>query len=300
MSTFRNFHAGEAQIQAESGVDTAAYDANVDQPFQPELNDSEVRFVDKRTFSVAASLDQHARPWASPMIGAANQLFVVEDRTTVRIRPRRIEGDPLFENVDKQGTMGVLYINPALRRRAKSLGRGTVETDGSITYRMHRMFGLCPKYIFKRAHELSDDDSRTGPPPTSASRLDELDRSQLEHADTAFLASHSEAHGTDPTHRGGPPGFITVVDDTTIEMPDYIGNGMYQTLGNLVLDDRIGFMILDFTSGRLLQLTGRGSVRPASPSGVETNRVLRIEIDEVRSSVANIGTWTDLEAYPIP
>jgi len=303
MTSYNNFHAGEAQLQAESGIDTAEYDASVDQPFQPELNSSEVKFVGKRTFSVAASLDEQSRPWASPLIGAANELFVVEDATTVRVSPRRIDGDPLYDNLAAQGSMGILYINPAIRRRAKSLGTGTVEADGAITYRMHRMFGICPKYIFKRDHEVSPADApgdAAGDASSSGSdRLDDLDRTQLTTTDTAFLASHS-THGTDPTHRGGPAGFITVVDDTTIEMPDYLGNGMFQTLGNLVLDDHIGFMTLDFETGRLLQITGRGSIRPAVASGVSTDRVLRISIDEVRRSVANVGTWTDREAYPLP
>ncbi len=297
--TYRNFHAGEAQLQAESGIDTAEFDAAVDQPFRPELNGSEERFINKRTFSVAASIDELFRPWASPLIGASSHLFVVENPTTVRVTPRRIDGDPLFDNLTIHESMGVLYINPAIRRRAKSLGKGTLEANGSITYRMHRMFGLCPKYIFKREHQVADTDVRDGQLPTSSSVLNKTDRIQLGDADTAFLASHSNNHGTDPTHRGGPPGFIKVVNDTTIEMPDYIGNGMFQTLGNLVLDDRIGFTTLDFETGRLLQLTGRGSVLATDPSGVHTNRILRIDIDEVRRSVANIGTWTDLEAYPV-
>lgn len=300
MTTYRNFHAGEAQIQAESGIDTAAYDLGVDQSFQPELNNSEVKFVGKRTFSVAASIDGQSRPWASPLIGAAGELFVVEDLTTVRVAPRRIEGDPLFDNLSARDSMGVLYFNPAIRRRAKSLGKGTVESDGSITYRMHRMFGLCPKYIFKRDHEIADSDTRSGGAPTISAHVNDRDQTQLEATDTVFLASRSQAHGTDPTHRGGPPGFITVVDRDTIEMPEFIGNGMFQTLGNLVLDDRIGFMTLDFATGRLLQLTGRGSVHAASASGVQTSRVLRIQIDEIRRSIANIGTWTDREAYPTP
>jgi len=300
MTTYKNFHAGEAHLQAQSGIDTAAYDADVDQPFLPELNSSEVKFVNKRTFSVAASIDEQSRPWASPLIGAPNELFVVKDATTVRVAPRRVDGDPLFDNLDAQGSMGILYINPAIRRRAKSLGTGTVENDGTITYRMHRMFGLCPKYIFKRDHEVSAADTQVGDDPSTSARLDDLDHAQLAATDTVFLASHSTAHGTDPTHRGGPPGFITVLDDATIEMPDYLGNGMFQTLGNLVLDDRVGFMALDFATGRLLQLTGRGSIEHTTAAGVRTDRVLRISIDEVRRSVANIGTWTDREAYPIP
>lgn len=302
MNPFKNFHEGEARMQAEYGINTAEYDQDVDQPFQPELNSSEVKFVNKRSFSIAASLDEDGRPWASPLVGAPGELFVVEDATTVRIRPRLAEGDPLIPNIRATGQMGVLYFNPAIRRRAKSLGTGVVEADGSITYRMHRMFGLCPKYIFKRSHDLSAApvSSAVVEAPTSAPRLSELDRQQLGSADTIFLASRSEANGTDGTHRGGPPGFVTVLDETTLSIPDYLGNGMFQTLGNLVLDERVGLLSIDFATGRIVQITGRGSIETVEPAGVTTTRALVINIDEVKTHMADIGAWTDLEAYPIP
>lgn len=296
---FRNFHAGEARLQAESGINTAEYDRNVDQPFLPELNDSEVRFVGQRSFSVAASLDDTGQPWVSPLIGPPGELFTVEDRTTVRVRPRRTEGDPLYENLRATGSMGILYFNPSIRRRAKSLGRGVIEGDGSITYRMHRMFGLCPKYIFKRSHVVSDEPTSPSFAPTRSDQLSSEDQAQLSRADTIFLASHSEEHGTDPTHRGGPSGFVSVVDANTLEIPEYIGNGMFQTLGNLLLDDRIGLTSLDFATGRTVQVTGRGTILAADPSGVRTNRTLRIEIDQVRTTAFDIGEWTDIEPFMI-
>jgi predicted pyridoxine 5'-phosphate oxidase superfamily flavin-nucleotide-binding protein len=300
MSRFRNFHEGEAKIQADEGIDTRAFDRAVDQPFQPELNESEVRFVAARTFSVAASLDDAGRPWASPLIGAAGELFTVEDLTTVRVRPRMIDGDPLFDNLTSNGSMGVLYFNPAIRRRAKSLGAGEVMADGSITYRMHRMFGLCPKYIYKRQHEVDQSTPQKPFEPAVSKTLNDEDVAQLQNADTLFLGSHSDAYGADPTHRGGPAGFVTVENGSTLWMPDYIGNGMFQTLGNLQLDDRIGVLSIDFSSGRILQVTGRGSLHQAQPTGVKTKRALRIDVEEVRVSMAEIGSWTDLEPYDIP
>ncbi len=300
MTELRNFHVGEAQLQASAGIDTADYDARVDQPFQPELNASEVRFVGKRTFSVAASVDADGRPWASPLIGMAGELLVVEDLTTVRITPRPVDGDPLIENLRETGHMGVLYFDPSIRRRAKSLGTGIVGDDGAITYRMHRMFGLCPKYIYKRDHQPSATSPGQGSGAASiADELSDDDSSQLRASDTVFLASFSEAHGADPTHRGGPAGFITVVNSTTVSMPDYHGNGMFQTLGNLVLDDRIGLTSVDFSTGRVLQLTGTGAIEEREPHGATSSRSLVISISEVRVGHVDVGEWTDIEAFDL-
>ncbi len=296
MTTYRNFHSGEAQIQAESGVDTTGYDDATDQMFLPELNPSEERFVAQRTFSSAASIDTTGRPWASPLIGAAGELFTIKDLVTVQVRPRRFDGDPLFDNVAAMGSMGILYFNPSNRRRAKSLGHGSVDSDGSITYEMTRIFGICPKYIFKRDH---DTETALSIPadhmPTVAAALTTDDQNQFTMSDTIFLASRSEQHGVDPTHRGGQPGFVTVIDDTTISLPDYVGNGMFQTLGNMLLDDRIGAVTIDYQTGRILQVTGRGRIQTAD--GDLTKRTLIIEIEEVRSTYGDVGTWTDIEPY---
>ncbi len=298
MSRFRHFHEGEAQVQASAGVDTAAYDQAVDEAFQPAFSASEVEFVGDRTFSVAASIDADRRPWASPLVGRSGELFRVVDETNVRIAPNRIDGDPLFDNVAATAKMGVLYFDPSRRRRAKSLGRGTIESDGTISYQMHRNFGICPKYIFKRDHDAETPTDQPGDPsPRVASQLGEADRRQLTQTDTAFLASHSEMNGADATHRGGPAGFVTVVDNTTLELPDYAGNGMFQTLGNLLLDNRIGFLTIDFESGRVVQVTGHGETGPADAANPYSERTLRIAIDQVRSSFANVGIWTEVEAF---
>lgn len=301
---FRNFHEGEARIQAESGVDTTSFDAGVDEPFRPEFHANEVQFVNRRTFSVAASVDCQGRPWASPLIGLADRLFSVESATTVLITPQDIGGDPLFDNIDATGELGVLYFDPSRRRRAKSLGKATSTPDRSINYRMHRHFGLCTKYIFKRQHDMTDKDlpavgtmATTVQTPTDC--LDANDRTQLESADTVFLASHHTEHGADATHRGGPPGFVTVIDDVTLSMPDYLGNGMFQTLGNLLLDDRIGLLSVDFNTGRTLQFTGHGRIQASQPDDLYSTRTLLITIDEIRTTWPSIGHWTDVEPFPL-
>lgn len=301
MTSYRNFHAGEAQLQAESGVDTAEYDRMADEPFRPELNSSEVKFVGGRTFSIAGSLDRDGRPWASALFGPSGELFTVEDLTTITVKPRLVAGDPLFDNVASTGEMGILYFNPSIRRRAKSLGHGTIQPDGTIRYRMHRMFGLCTKYIFRRSHEIAvaSGTETAGSPSAARRELSAADRTQLALTDTIFLASHSDQHGTDPTHRGGPPGFVTVIDDATVSIPDYVGNGMFQTLGNLLLDDRIGVLSIDFATGRILQFTGHGSIRASDPDDEFSTRTLVITIDEVRSTTADIGAWTDIEAFDL-
>ena len=86
-------------------------------------------------------------------------------------------------------------------------------------------------------------------------------------ADTCFISSRSlsssvskhvadTAHGIDISHRGGKAGFIRVLDDKTLSLPDYPGNRFFNTLGNLLEDPTAGLLLIDFETGHILQLTG--------------------------------------------
>ena len=66
--------------------------------------------------------------------------------------------------------------------------------------------------------------------------------------------------GVDASHRGGSPGFIQIVTSTRLRIPDYAGNGMFNTLGNFAVNPRAGLVIPDFERGRTLQLTGRAEI----------------------------------------
>ena len=80
-----------------------------------------------------------------------------------------------------------------------------------------------------------------------------------------------------------------------LEIPDYFGNGMYNTLGNLRLDDRLGLTTVDFTTGRNLRLTGRASVRSTGLTLPEPKRSVSLKIDDVGVSWASVGHWVDVE-----
>ena len=71
-----------------------------------------------------------------------------------------------------------------------------------------------------------------------------------------FVGSQHPERGADASHRGGEPGFVQVLDEQTLRIPDYAGNGMYQTLGNLHSTGRAGLLFLDFEGRRMLHVTG--------------------------------------------
>jgi predicted pyridoxine 5'-phosphate oxidase superfamily flavin-nucleotide-binding protein len=78
--------------------------------------------------------------------------------------------------------------------------------------------------------------------------------------DTAFLATVSAAGAPYIQHRGGPKGFIKVLDDKTLGFADYAGNRQYITLSNLADNDRAYLFLLDFAARRRIKIWGRARV----------------------------------------
>ena len=84
--------------------------------------------------------------------------------------------------------------------------------------------------------------------------------------DTAFLATVSAAGAPYIQHRGGPKGFIKVLDDKTLGFADYAGNRQYITIGNLAENDRAYLFLLDFAARRRIKIWGRARVVENDPA----------------------------------
>ncbi len=91
----------------------------------------------------------------------------------------------------------------------------------------------------------------------------------LQAQDTFFIASRSVGKtesntesdgGFDISHRGGPAGFVQIVDDSTLIFPDFVGNNFFNTFGNIALDPQVGLLFVDFENGHHIYLTGTAEV----------------------------------------
>jgi predicted pyridoxine 5'-phosphate oxidase superfamily flavin-nucleotide-binding protein len=95
--------------------------------------------------------------------------------------------------------------------------------------------------------------------------LGDAERRAIATADTFFIATAyldnaaGAARGVDVSHRGGNPGFVHI-DGDTLTVPDFAGNGHFNTFGNIEVNPRAGLLFIDFEQGNLLYLTGRAEV----------------------------------------
>jgi predicted pyridoxine 5'-phosphate oxidase superfamily flavin-nucleotide-binding protein len=71
-----------------------------------------------------------------------------------------------------------------------------------------------------------------------------------------FLATADADGSPDCSYKGGMPGFVRVVDECTLEIPDYDGNGMYRSWGNVQVNPRVALLFIDFETPKRLRVNG--------------------------------------------
>ena len=293
------FHAGERQVQARVGVEAESH--ALGRGISQAIPAGAERFLEGQRIAVLAGVDGSGRVWASLVTGSPG-FITAPDPRTLRLAASLPGGDPLEAGLGRDSALGVLVLDPERRRRLRINGRVTVAGGGVIEIRTDEVFGNCPKYIQARAPgDLTSEpgvagDIRRGPALTPVQQL------AIDGADTFFIASVHEGTGTDASHRGGQPGFVRVLSDRRLRIPDYAGNNMFQTLGNIAADPRAGLLFLNFDTGTTLQLTGHARILWEPADYVElkgAERAIEVEIDEV-VEIAGRGPlgWRFLECSP--
>jgi len=94
----------------------------------------------------------------------------------------------------------------------------------------------------------------------------------LAGTDSFFIGTASRDGWPHVQHRGGPPGFLKVLDDRTLAFADYGGNRQYLTVGNLAENDRVQLFVIDYERGRRLKIWGRAEVVDDDPALLERVR----------------------------
>ena len=166
--------------------------------------------------------------------------------------------DPLAETLAGSADVGTLLIDPATRRRMRLNGRARPDGAGGIEIAAREVYANCPKYIHPRIVRLPE--AAGAPSVARGDRLSPEQAAWVSTTDTLFLATRHATAGADVSHRGGEPGFVRVPDPARVLIPDYSGNMMFNTLGNLAADPRAGLLLVDFDSGRTLQVTGTARI----------------------------------------
>ncbi len=225
------------------------------------LSAGAAQFLTKQRFAALTGRDREGVLWISPLSGQPGFLRGADDMLRIAAFPR--EGDPLH-GISVGQQIGLIAIEFAARRRMRINGSLTESDNAGLTVRVDQAYGNCPQYIHRRdinvpAVATPSENSR------HATSLSADDQAMIEAADTFFLGTTHPTRGSDASHRGGPAGFVRVDSPGRLWWPDYPGNNMFNSFGNLAVDDEAALLFVDFVTGASLQVSGTARVEWTSP-----------------------------------
>jgi hypothetical protein len=297
------FHEGERAVQAQAGlVEEAARLEGMLDPAQ--LSGGAAMFLALQRFAVLAARDVGRALWATPLIAPPG--FLQGQGASLRVLTTPAEGDPLHDLSPGQSA-AVIAVDLQRRRRVRVNGwLDAVGPDG-LTIEVEEAYGNCPSYVQQRVV------GEHGVPAVARSRaalddettLTEEAAGIIRRADTLFVATQHPRRGTDVSHKGGNPGFVRL-EGAEIVWPDYAGNNMFNTMGNLVADPSAGLLFIDFETGTIAQLSGTAELewrRPDSAAGdASTGRWVRFHAERgvVRDSPLRAGAGAVMSPHNPP
>ncbi|MDI2127307.1 pyridoxamine 5'-phosphate oxidase family protein [Yinghuangia seranimata] len=248
------FHPGELAVQARAGVGALA--ARVGKVVGTRVPAAAAEFLSAQRVAALGAADTEGRMWATLLTGEPGFLAAVDD-TTLEIRTRPGPADPLAAALAGPARVGLVVLEPGVRRRWRFNGTAR-PSGGGLTVALDQVYGNCPKYISKR--EPAPAPAAKPGEATRGTRLTDAQRAAVTSADTFFVATADDAGHADASHRGGNPGFVHAPAPDRVVWPDYLGNAMFMTLGNLAVHAAAGVVFPDWSTGGLLHVSGTARI----------------------------------------
>ncbi|KAM7204925.1 hypothetical protein V8F20_003387 [Naviculisporaceae sp. PSN 640] len=219
------------------------------------------------------------------------------------------DGDGVIKPEGNGKMMSGLSVNLETRDRVKLAGRLLVASldnkggSGEKKVREIQMamavdegLGNCPKYMNRKEIHAHVPNPETVVVVPRGKKLPDEGVRLISKADMMFLSS-TNGRTMDTNHRGGPRGFIRVLrngdsdggengeGEVVLVYPEYSGNQLYQSLGNLQVNPRVGIVIPDYDTSDVLYLTGETQllVGPAAAAVMPHCKVaVKVSVKEAR------------------
>ncbi|MGA5544987.1 pyridoxamine 5'-phosphate oxidase family protein [Mycobacterium sp. NPDC051198] len=289
------YHSGELAVQRRMGQEAIA--TRVGRMIRTEVPAAAAAFLAEQPMIVIAAADDDGRVWTSLIAGPPGFVHS-DDPRTVLVDALPAPGDPVRDVLRGGRQIGMIAIEPQTRRRMRV--NGSAEPAGA-GLRIHpdQVYSNCPKYISRR--DVAEVRSSTGLPDVRRGQaLTAQQQAVIARTDAFFIGSADAAGNADASHRGGNPGFLQVLSPRRLRWPDYRGNSMFMTLGNIDANPRCGILVIDWFSGSTLQLTGTAEINwdEADPdAGAQC--AVDFTIDEVvELTLVSPLRWSSAELSP--
>jgi len=255
------FHEGELEVQERLGLrEEAKRNSGI---IADSIIKGFLKFIEQQSMAVLGSFDRDGNVWASVLSGETGFMEAKNERSIEfdLSKTANNEGDPFGKNIIGNPRVGMLIIELTTRRRLRINGNIRQNSSQRLELEVLESYPNCPKYIQRRSVTTNRvGNSVAASQSLQGETLGEPQRNIINKADTFFVASAHPERGVDASHRGGNMGFVRIIDDRTLRIPDYTGNCMFNTLGNFLVNPRAGIVFVDFESGATLQLIGMAEI----------------------------------------
>ncbi|MEG9430841.1 pyridoxamine 5'-phosphate oxidase family protein [Terriglobus sp. ADX1] len=247
------YHSGEREAQRLAGEQDIA-DAR-EGMVRPTIPRQVFEWLREQTLLAIATTDSAGHLWATVIPGKPG--FLQPDPNGTHLWIERTMPPAVLANLKNSGNIGLLAIDLNSRQRMRINGTATALPAG-LHVSVQEAFFNCPKYITRRTALPSAINSETAEREGSQLLAEHL--RLLSETDVLFLATTHPERGLDVSHRGGDPGFVQLLPDGRIRLPDYTGNSLFNSLGNILIDPRIAIAIPNLRTGTILEITGTATI----------------------------------------
>lgn len=257
------YHKGEMQVQLKAQLrDEAERNGRV---IQSTIMPGAIGFTGQQRMVALSSIDGSGQVWVSLLFGEPG-FITVPEAGSMLLQPSKManfERDILWRNIKSQPKVGLIALELATRRRLRANGALSRQADGDYLLSVEQAYPNCPKYIARRDLNFTGKTQQILAKERTGVQLNQQQKALISRSDSVFVGSSNgadEQASCDASFRGGDPGFIELLDDNTLLFPDYKGNSMFNTLGNIQLYPKAGLVFIDFEQHKVLQLSGDAEI----------------------------------------
>jgi len=249
------FHEGQLIVQKITGESEIAKTRIP--MIRKSLHTTFIPFIEQQVLVFLGSKDSDENIWLSLLVGKRGFIKVpsISEITFDVAAINSDVEDVFFKNIKNNPTVGILFYEADRRARYRAWATTRIEKN-QLCFDIKMGYPSCPKYIQREFIKTTKEVKVETSEHKKGTTLNELEKEWITKAHTFFIATQNNKGDIETSHRGGNPGFIEILEDGLLRVPDYFGNSMFSTLGNIFQNPKAGLLFVDYTKGETLQLSG--------------------------------------------
>ncbi|QWX85182.1 pyridoxamine 5'-phosphate oxidase family protein [Cellulophaga sp. HaHaR_3_176] len=254
------FHKGQLAVQKIAGEEEIAK-KRIPMVLN-SLHTRSIPFIEHQILAFPGSEDTDGNIWLSVLIGERG-FITIPSVQEIKFDISKITSsreDIFFTNIKTNPTVGLLFHEAARRARYRAWGTARQE-ENQLCFDIKLGYPSCPKHIQREVIETPEKVEAISSNYQNGTILGELENEWISNAHTFFIATQTKKGAIESSHRGGNPGFIEIQENGRMRVPDYLGNSMFSTLGNIYENPKAALLFVDYKKGETLQLSGTAELQ---------------------------------------